>query len=156
MLSNFITETVCNEIVKIANKISPNTINEAKIKSKFSGEKFIFFTMRTSNHQINDVENQYPDYSGIFINKDGTIEPANTVFASGYRLFLKPKEGSFYAYDSIKIGFRKSSKNDSLKKILKKVENFAKKYINIIIENKDRMGHTEYVDYGNIIKGVKH
>lgn len=153
MLSKFINQETCNEIVKTFNKVSPNTINEAKVIS-IMGDRWIFATLRTSNHQINGVSNQYPDYCGIWIKQDGAIEPADTVTCSGHRLLLRPSKGSFYAYDSVKIGFRKSKKNDSLEKILKKCENFAKKYINIITENQDRMGHAEYVDYSKIVEGV--
>lgn len=153
MLSKFINQETCNEIVKTFNKVSPNTINEAKVIS-IMGDRWIFATLRTSNHQINGVSNQYPDYCGIWIQQDGAIVPANTVTCSGHRLLLKPAKGSFYAYNSVKIGFRKSQKNDSLKKILKKSENFAKKYISAIIENQKHMGHMGYVDYSKIVEGV--
>ena len=77
----------------------------------------------------------------VFFDKDGYVAE----IVSGGKVYLKPAPGSFYAMDSVKIGFRKFSGNE--KKVVAGFAKYFEKARAAVLENAPNVyGRERYED----------
>lgn len=90
---------------------------------------------------INDVHGQYPHAISLLLDVK-TLELSVQAYElnGGSRLKLKPKEGSYLAYDKVFVPFRKPKKVK--KNVYSAIEKFIQRYIKLSHENYHRLTHT--------------
>lgn len=102
----------------------------------------IHFGVLNRKKLFNGIEHNDPARHVIYIEGvDGGMlsDKMKMEFAAGGSLTVKPAEGSYMAYDSIKLGARKKSGNEAA--ILKHLATYFKKVRKTIEDNRDRLAH---------------
>jgi hypothetical protein len=144
-----------NKILNILKETLPELthIIVNKRKSCFGGE-YLQIGFSASDHQINMVKYQYPQLVTLDLNLE-TLELHPQVFGGngGQHIYrkpdmLKPNEG-YLAMKAIKIPFRKPKNEEKF--VLSAIEKFAKNWVKILRENKDKLMYHQYVDYNKLL-----
>lgn len=122
--------------------------------SSSNDEKYLKIAFATSSHLINNVANQYPEVVSLSLDlKTLVLKPQSFGCCGGQLIYLKPDLNNprekWLAMAGLKIPFRKPQPNETA--VLKAVEKFAINWVNAIKGNKDRIFHSDIVNYDEFL-----
>lgn len=132
------------KIQKTIEKIFPKSFVHVRFKKNLGKSIQISFLLgKDKSEWINGIPENDPMKHMFFIwldrmGDDNIIPDKISIeLSQGGSLYVMPKEGSHLAYDSVKIGWRK--KTGTPEQILKHIDDYFKKAMKVLKNNKDRM-----------------
>lgn len=136
---------------------SKTVISVSEHKNIFASnddDKYLKIWFATSDINIHNVSGQKPEIVSLYLDlKTLELHPQNFGGNGGQLLYLKPNlndpKEKYLAMAGLKIPFRKPQPNE--KAVLNAVEKFAKNWLNAIKENKDRIFHSDLVNYDEFL-----
>lgn len=148
-------EVTIEDIENVLDKSLPKEIIRKVGKYKIMGREMVYIVMYTTEKTINNVKGQHPDIVSLrFDPNDMSLKPQGFGGSGGQSVYREKdpsiEKERFLALGSEKIPFRKPRPNK--KAILKAIENFAKRYIKILIDIKER----DLISSSNIDLGVNY
>ncbi len=116
--------------------------------------KYIHIAFATSSHEIHNVSGQLPEIVSLYLDLvTMELHPQSFGGNGGQLIYLKPDKNNpkerYLAMASVKIPFRKPQPNE--KAVLNAIEKFAKNWVAAIKENKDRIFHSDIVNYDEFL-----
>jgi hypothetical protein len=120
----------------------------------FLDEKSLIIGMAASNHKINGVAWQYPQFCALMLHfKDMDLHTQHVGGSGGGKIYRKPDMNNpkekFYAMKGVKIPFRKPQPTEEA--VLKAVERFAQRWIEALKENREVLMYQNIVDYDELL-----
>ncbi len=145
---NIIMENKIKQVLKDNLPESFNIIVENR-KNCFGGE-YIKIAFSPNTHNINDVRGQYPQCVSLCYDIESKALYPQIYGGNGgqciYREINPEIEAEKYlCMKSIKIPFRKPKAEE--KSVLKAIEKFTKRYIEVMQANKDQLRYKDIVNY---------
>lgn len=129
------------EINNVMKKHFPKSNSYAKLKTSLGSDIFIYFTVGAIGEQTNGIDDNDISMTKAFIwdiPAEGVIKNRLEFSPSqGGSIKVKPEEGSFYAFDKIKVGLRK--KTGTPEQIVKHLDTYFAKLKKTIKDNLDRI-----------------
>lgn len=140
---NELTQKILTDFKRIVEKYIPAEFGYVRVafdKAVFTNH--IIVTFAPSNIAINNVKNQFAHKVALWLNlHDLTFEPVNLGVMGAQTIQLTPSAGSYMAYESVKIPFRKPKA--ALPEIYKALERFCERYVTALKDNLDRLAHKD-------------
>lgn len=147
-----------NKIKDLLIKTLPeNTHIIVRERKNCFGGNYIMIGFAASNHLINGVEFQYPQFVSLSMYYDFTLDVQVYGGSGGNRIDRKPNmndpKEKYLAMKGVKIPFRRPKPNE--KAVLGTIEKFAQNWIKALKENKENLCYQDIVNYDDFLKNVK-
>jgi len=146
-----------NKIEKLLKEILPEKafILLQERQAFFSDGKVLMIGFAASDHHINGVAFQYPQFVSLSLDyKEMELTPQMYGGCGGQSIYRKPNSNDpkekYLVMKSIKIPFRKPQKTE--KAILNAIKNFAHRWLQALKDNKDVLMYQNIVNYDEFLK----
>jgi len=144
--------TMQNKIENLLKSILPSDteIIVSENRKYFSDGKELKIAFWPISNPINNVRGQYPQIVSLALDLDD-MKLRTQIYGcnGGQCIYRIPEKGSYLAMQRIKIPFRKPKPEEKF--VLKAIENFAKRWLQAIKDNKDDLMWQNYVNYDEFL-----
>jgi len=143
------------KIESILKKVLPSQAFRIIQEREFLGEKYLIIGFAAKDYLINGVTWQYPQFVALMLDlTDLDLHTQHVGGCGGQNIYRKPDmnhpKEKYLAMKRVKIPFRKPKPTEEA--VLKAVERFALRWVQVLKDNKEVLMYRDIVDYDELLK----